>query len=546
MSTNNETPETAVPAEQGTVDKTASEQIQVTDVNPAIEEFVTATAPEAAEQVPVPEKQNREDGKPEPQFDASSLIDYGPNFKVEVAKSPLGEPLKKPFDPEANAHLDLPSMAVTEYPKVVGTYRNEALAANRETAQWEASTRNAPKLYNAGAAFESSVNLADVMWRQSVKIGTEEIRSDYPKFIENGGNRLTGEEARLRIRAVLDAGSRVRIPLWHSGVWLTIKAPTEAALLELDQRIATMKIDLGKLSSGLVYASTSVYLAGALVDFVLAHTSETSFNGTLDELRNVILQPDYQQMIWGMLCAIYTDGYMYQQPCVIDPFKCRHIETARLSFTKMCFINNNALSEKQREHMRRRNPGSQSKLDVAAYQAEHQFQKNRVVRLHDRVSVELKVPTFVEYEEAGNRWIEAAMASVDNVFGKDMTDDERNSALKRHASLTVLEQYSHWVGMISFTEDEKYIEDRDTIQSVLADLTSDTEVFKNFFDGIKAYMDGIVVNIHGIPKYPCPSCQKEPTEDQLKHPQIIPIDLAETFFTLVDQRIKRMLGRRTS
>ena len=478
--------------------------------------------------------------------DNAKLIDYGPNPHVTLTRgNPLGEKLKRPFD-ESQDYLDIPSIAVDEFGPVTATYKNYKLPQNEVTQRWQYAASRAPRMYLAGGAFDASLRQPDSSWKQTMQVGTEHIAPDRPKFTESTGNRLTGEEARLQIRKVLSAGSHVRIPLWHSGIWVTIKAPPESALLELDQRIANMKTELGKMSNGLVFASTSVYLVGSLIDFIFDHISETSYQGTLEETRAVILQPDYQQLVWGMLNAVYTDGYIYQQPCMVNPFKCTHVETARLNFGKMSFVNDGAFTDFQRSHMRRRMSGTQSKLDVQRYQSEHKFQKNAVVQLHDELAVELKVPTLTEYEESGRDWIDSITESVNNVFGKELDEDERNQQIRRYANLTILQQYSHWVRLISLTTLDKHIEDRESIQDVLSDLTSDDEVYKKFFEGIKAYMDGIMINIHGLPKYPCPACQEAPSEETLKHPMIFPIDLPEAFFTLVVQRIRRMLARQTS
>jgi len=475
----------------------------------------------------------------------NEYVNYGPNAHVTLdIGSPLNEPLKKSFSPEQD-YLNLPPISFSEFGPVTASYKNYKLAINDQTSNWRNSAQNVRSMYVQGDAFGTSFERDNSDWRQSVEVGTENIRADRPKFPEATGNLLSGEAARLRIRSILSAGSHTRVPLYHSGIWITIKAPTEAELLELDARIAQEEIELGRSSAGLVYSSIGVYLASMVVDFILDHVSETSYQtDDMDDLKDVILQPDYQQMVWGMLCSIYPDGYLYQQPCLSNPFKCLHIETARLNFGKMSFVDNNALNDFQKQHIRKRKAGSMSKLDVERYQSEHKFQQHSVVRLHDRLSLELKVPTLREYEESGRDWLSNTIDVVNRAFGKEMSEDERNAAIARQANMTIMQQYSHWVRMISLTKEEIHIEDRDTIQDSLADLTSDDDAFTNFFEGIKTYISKICVNVHGIPKYPCPACNESPSVEMLRHPMVFPIDLVEAFFILVGQRIRRILGRR--
>ena len=475
--------------------------------------------------------------------DTQGLINYGPNPNVTLnVGSPLREPMKGKFEPE-KGYIDIPTMSLPEFRRVTGSYANYKLGAGEEVRRWQDSASASRALYLKGDPFSSALVDPESQWQQSLTVGTEELRADIPKFIEPTGKRVSGEDARTRIRSILNSGTRLRIPLWHTGIWITVTAPPESALLELDQRIANMKTELGRMTYGFVFSQTSVYLAGAMVDFILEHTNETSYQGEISELRSLILQPDYMQMIWGMLGAIYPDGYVYQQPCMVNPFKCGHVETARLHFGKMSLVNNHPFTDFQRQHMRKRKPGTQSPADVQRYQSEHKFMRNAVVQLHPRLALELKVPTLAEYEQAGQDWVDSSIEAVENVFGKDMDENERNQQIKRHANMSTLQQYSHWIRMVTIQPDGIHVEEPKSIQEVLSDLANDDDVFVNFFNGIQKYMDGIMLVVHGVPTTQCPECQEAPTPEQLKHPMVFPIDLSETFFTLVVQRIRRMLAR---
>ena len=472
-------------------------------------------------------------------------VNLGPMPTITMTASPLRVDPNRPLDTRYGT-WSLSRLGSKEYWEARGRMRKDRLPPDSEERQhWLRAISSAAPAFLAEEAFESSLAQEGSQWQQSVDVGAETIRADKPKFTDNGTTRLTGEEARLRIRAAISAGARVRIPLWYSGLWVTIKAPTERELAELDERIAQRKIEMGWSSNGLVFSSTAVYLNDILVDFILEHVSDTSYQtDTMSDLRKVILQPDFPQLVWGMLCAIYPDGYTYEQPCMLDPLKCSHIETGRLSFGKMQFVDNRAFTEWQRQHMRKRNAASMPKLDVERYQSEHRQNRFKTCKLNDVLTVEFKVPTLEEYAESGMRWIDGIVASVDDSFSKDLSEDERNAIINGQANLTLIRQYSHWVRMVALTNEERYVEDRETLEDVVADLTSDEDVFRNFFDGIKEYINAAMVVVHGIPKYPCPACQGEPPAEILKHPMIYPIDLAETFFILVGQRIRRMLTRR--
>lgn len=477
---------------------------------------------------------------------AAINVNYGPNEHVDMSYgSPLRVDPHRPVD-DRYGKVSLSRMAAGEFRELGSKLSKDNIPPDSpEMRNWARAVQQAPSLFMANGAFESSLHREGSEWSQSMRVGAEHIRADKPKFGDNGTTKLVGEEARLRVRAAISAGARVRVPLWASGIWVTIKAATERELCELEERIGQQKIELGWRTDGLVFSNTSVYMADILVDFVLEHVSETSYQyHTVADLKKIILQPDYMQLVWGMLCAIYTDGYTYEQPCMLNPIKCSHVETARLSFGKMSFVDDRAFTDWQRQHMRKRNSASMPKLDVERYQTEHRHNRNNVKKLSDNLSVEFRVPTLDEYLQSGTRWVDGLIASVDEAFSRDMEDTERNAVINKQASVTLLRQYVHWIKMVALDNEDRYIDDQESLEEVIADLTSDDDIFKNFFDGIKTYIDSIIINVHGIPKYPCPACEGNPPDEIMKHPEIYPIDLAEMFFTLVGQRIRRMLTRR--
>lgn len=471
-------------------------------------------------------------------------VDYGPATNVEMS---MGSPLSPgaEFKGSPEDKLAFAGMNATEYNTATAGIKEEHVSqGNAEQMAWLQTVVAAALPFLAKGAFEDALKDPAAMWRQAMMAGVEEIRGDRPRFAENGTTKLTGEQARMRVRSAISAGGRCRIPLWNAGIWVTIKAPTEQELCDLESAISLEKIELGWVTNGLVFSSTSVYLSAALVNFIIAHVTDTSYqHHTAKDLLEIIPQTDYNQLVWGMLLAIYSDGYNYEQPCMANPSKCMHVEKGRINFGKMSFVDDRHFTDWQREHMRRRNPGSQPKLDVERYQAEHRFMKNATKKLNDALSVEFKVPSLAEYIASGSRWVDGIVESVDKGFGSDLTDKNRNKLINDRANITLLRQYSHWIRMLSLDKEDRYVEEREALEESIGDIASDDEIFKNFFDGIKAFIDGNTINIHGIPKYPCPSCGDEPNPEILKHPLIFPVDMAETFFTLVGQRIRRMLSR---
>lgn len=390
-------------------------------------------------------------------------------------------------------------------------------------------------------------------WRQSVRSGEEgsvEIKAGRPKFGEGRGDgALVGEEALQRMQAMLGTGQIVRIPLWHSGIWISLKAPTESQLLELDRRIASEKIRLGRDTSGLAYSSMSVYHNSYLANFALQMVFDCSVSGyTVEMLKERIQLPDLPQLLWGLLCTIYPNGYRYFRPCINDPSVCQHVVEELLDISKLCWTDNMALNQSQRNHMVRKTTKFPD-TELKTYVEQHRFQNKGTLLVKEyegnKTVVELRVPTLADYEASGFAWIDGIVAATDAAFGSQLNPEERDSYLLEQAAATSLRQYSHWIKRITFNGKE-HIEDRATLEAMISQLTGDAEVYRNFLEGVRAYINEATISQIAIPTYKCPSCQHDQNNpEESKHPHLIPLDIGTIFFILLGQRTLLLLNMAT-
>lgn len=393
----------------------------------------------------------------------------------------------------------------------------------------------------------------DSLWRQAVRSGGDgsaEIAAGRPKPSDRRGDApLVGEEALQYMQAMLGTGQITRIPLWHSGIWLNLKAPTEAQLLELDRRIANEKIALGRSTYGLAYSNMSVYHNSFLFNFALSMVFDCSVSGyTIDMLKQRIALPDLPLLLWGLLLTIYPNGYRYHRPCVNDPSICTHVVEELLDISKLCWTDNNALNTAQRNHMVRKT-AKFTDIELTNYLSQHRYNTTGTIVLKDNAGnktvAELRVPTLADYEASGFSWVEGIVASADLAFGSQLGGDERDNYILDQARATSLRQYAHWIQRITFTTpsgEQKYIDDRNTLESMIGQLTGDAEVFKNFREGVRKFINEATISQIAIPSYKCPACQKDQNDpEEAKHPHLIPLDIGVVFFILLGQRTNLLL-----
>jgi hypothetical protein len=471
------------------------------------------------------------------------LTRQGPNPNSEMSSNPSLK-LKPNAQWRDGENLFLISCTAQEFNRIVTHIKRVDPTTSDQGKLWkEAVSAGKEVMPRADVGLEALLRETSI-WRQSVRSGGEgsnEMGAGRPPIAsKTGEQQLRGEEALHHLQMWLGNGQITRIPLWHSGIWVTFKAPTEAQLLELDRRISNEKILLGRATNGLAYSNMSVYHNSFLFNFALAMVIDCSIAGyTLDTLKKKILLPDLPLLLWGLLSTIYPNGYRYHRPCIQDPSVCIAIAEELLDISRLCWTDNNALNEVQRKHMVRKSTKF-TDIELTNYVAQHQFNNKGTVLCKDlngqKTVLELRVPTLADYEASGYSWVEGIITSADQAFGSQLGADERNEYILDQARITALRQYAHWIERITFS-DGKYIEDRPTLENLVGQLTGDHEVSTNLMEGVRKFINEATISQIAIPSYKCPSCQTEQNNpEEAKHPHLIPLDIGTIFFILLGQR----------
>lgn len=453
-------------------------------------------------------------------------------------KSPWPE--DKPFD--GMQYLAIAMSSAARFFQTMNESPNMEYDRSEQGRLWLEAIGQSATNFENGDFFESSLAREASLWRQAVEHEGEEITAARPrsKSSNNGPSQLSGDKAIFKLTNVLGLGTVVQIPLWHTGMWVSLKAPSDGELLELERSIAFEKIELGRHTNGMVFSNSSVYFINKLLNFVLAHVFDSSLKtNSTKALKREILVNDLPVLLWGMSCAIWPNGYPFSQPCTSDAEKCQHVTKETLNLSKLCWTDNQALTTKQRKHMVERGKKYQHD-DFLSYQAEHIQPQSRVVKIHENLSVRLKVPTLDEYEASGFKWVDGIVQMVENSFSRELRNDERNQYINEQGRASALRQYGHWVSEIVISDGDN-ITDRDTIDSALDRISSDKDVTDKFFEQIGKFIDDSTVSLIAIPQYACPSCGGNQAGAHPRYPHLIPLGVAQVFFTLLGQRVQKIL-----
>lgn len=465
--------------------------------------------------------------------------------QTHPTSEPFGDKHAKKFDPVEL--LQLFALPPKQFNELVESLPNVKLDGDDPKLHWLNVLENATGFFHQGGAFQKTLEDEEALWRQSIKNGVDELRAGRPRFGDSTdpSNLLTGERAALKLSASLGLGAITQIPLVHTGIWVSIKAPSEAELLELERRIVTEKTILGRSTNGLIYSNVSVYHANFIINLALQNVYDSSFKDINPQtLKETILLTDLPALIWGLACTIWPNGYPYEQPCS-SGIECAHVFKAVLNLSKLLWTNNRALSDVQKRHMAKRGAKVVGIEDIKAYQQLHGYHQFASFTMGEQeVGVELKVPSLNDYVVSGMEWVDAIVNNTDNAFGTQMSDQERNDYIITQSKATGMRQYAHWVDRLILPDEGGIIADGKTIEQSLDMMSTDGALQVDFFDKVGAFIDKTTIALIALPRETCPKCkapQRDPNQvanpnAKVQHPHLVPINMSQVFFTQLGQR----------
>ena len=436
--------------------------------------------------------------------------------------------------------ISLPSAFPGYITAKVNNAPNVNLSDNESSVKWARTVNAGTELVTIDNIYREALEKEDSQWQQAIDANGVKLMGSAPGMTKVSGEALTGERATLRFLKFAGLGSIFSIPLWHTGIWITIKTPSEARLLELSREMIDEKIMLGRSTHGLALSAVNSVYAEKLVKLAMDHIYSTNIK-TDKNLLDVISCHDIDTIIWGLACSIWNNGFQYSRGCTHDPEKCQHIVEEKIDVSKLLWVNKTALTPWQIAHMARRKQSEVTLEEVDRYQKELLSSQPKQITVElpsngNKFNINLKVPTINEYIERSNDWIQSVVDSVERALTVDPTDEDRNKFINENARTTLMRQYGHWVESIVF--DENQITDKETIDTQLEWLSSVDEIRNTFTDEIRKYINESAVSVIGIPSFTCPKCggeQKYTAKNNSLY-SIIPLDMINTFFYLHVQR----------
>lgn len=467
------------------------------------------------------------------QYEPSTTVEQ--NYEIYSAADP-----EKPTE----VMLNLPSMPFEEAREILQASPSDNSPAR---AEWAKIMAGGWYITPRAGVLDGAALREGAQWKQAIKSEAGPLGASRPKIGQQSGPVLNGERALLRVRTAIGLGGVIQIPLWHSGFWISIKTPTEAELIELERKLSTSRIELGRRTRGAIFSNESAYACRILIEFIQDHLHDTTLQSSDASLAELIQTPDIHHAIWGQALSIWPNGFDYRRSVFgLEPGQDRII-TERLALSKLQWIDSSQLTPWQIAHMAKRSGSSMSKADVERYRSEFTIGKERRVTiqddeggLRDRIDLMLRVPSAAEHFYAGSLWIDTMANMAEAALGMNISDGERNEYVNNMSKATRMRQLGHWVKEIYIVrgDEEVVINNREDIDNALDELSQSDEISKNYLNVVNPYIEDCSVAVIAV------TTVHEKEERRLpRFPHLIPIDAWTTFFLLLSQKIEQILQR---
>jgi hypothetical protein len=391
---------------------------------------------------------------------------------------------------------------------------------------------------------------------------------------ETSGIRLTGSQAVGYMKSSVGLSSSFWMPLYNSGFWINLEAPTEYEIISLTQSMSQEKTRLGTETAGGSFSNTSCFLRRHIEELlgkkIITSSLKTSGPDSRalrgHEVIRQVLITDYPDILTRFMALRFSKGYSYIHSCSNYTKPCNNSNVLTLNLQSLSVHDYSRLTTEQENFLSsNREPAccvleSDNKVEgkissVKEYRDAFAFNSENTIRLSDRLDLVLKVPTIHDTVVEGDVLMQEIKKDIDKLIrdNENATEEEIDKAIESLISVSGVRQFSQWIDralIYSLMETEEgetirdqtlqpnYVDDREDIYKFLADLTKEEDLIVTFLEGYQKFIAKSNMTIVGYPQFQCPVCNAyqgsyEEVDKKNFTRSIIPFEAEESFFTLL-------------
>ena len=417
---------------------------------------------------------------------------------------------------------------------------------------------SANEAYNQTVPGSRSINYARINTREDAKWTNDPTLPSGRKFgiaapsfkSINGTEYVSGRRAIDIFDASSGLGRRNLVPLYHTGIYVTLRAPAPTAYVELNQLLMEEKEKLGRISKGAIFSAESIFLYQRIANMILRHVEDTNAqDNNIDYLKSIIRIQDMDTLMWGILCTHHPKGMHIRVPCTATQ-DCTYVAERVVNVRKMWFPDLSRFNTKQLAIISRGGKEKITDEDLKVYQDEFKpilsaKAKIPMTELEDGpvCTVTFTNPTLQETFNSATEWVNSIEQASVTAFPVALSGRDRIAYVNRQAEALTLIQYSHFVEKIEFEDGDNIatILERKDINDILSRLSGNAVSRTAFLDAVNDYINDSFHVVIGHPNYPCPKCGKAHATKRSPSNHVVPYEGLMGFFTHVQLWLRMQL-----
>lgn len=490
-----------------------------------------------------------QDEKKLPPVNAASLP--GMTFEEEKLQNvTMTRPTVKAGTVNVDETAMFPPAAAANHTELTRKFPSLRQLSSGEDRRWGATYLNSLWMSPADNALQDSLSREGSDWRQGVQINGENLRSQTPHYDKPVNKIVTGEQALALAYAHMEIGDIFHAGMFNSGFWVSFKPAPDPVWLNINRLLGADVTRICRETYGLLHSTATSLTIATIIDCILPFVYSTTVNPaemSINDIPKYLKASDEMDFIWGFICANYPRGFNIERSCIADPSACRSVIKEVIQPGELQWVDNAALPEFCRVHMRARNAGQMSLKHVQEYQERLDAHLGQVVTIGKNLVAELtlKTPTSQQKRLMTEAYVEGVKSSVLSSVGDDVPMTQRENLYQEHMTATEMRMYQHWVSKIVFNG--VTVDQPEDIANILGVWTRDNELRIQFFEEMAKFIDKTAITILALAAVQCPNCganHSSPTQVGRSKIDCVPIDILQVFSLLAEFKT-RVISART-
>lgn len=399
-----------------------------------------------------------------------------------------------------------------------------------------------PKLYS-GFVYNKDVFKSEVDYKDK-KIKFEEVNI-------RSSNK---ENAAIdKIRSITRIGKNIQVPLWNTGIRVTIMVPPINAVYDLKKKIRDLNIESDIDTGGLLFSNKKIKLYKEILTFISSYILDS----TLDipegkSLYDFIVFEDISLLIIGISLSLYPNGNYVTIVCSkTSEIKnnvpsCNFVTNAKIDPRELVKIDTTRVTDKMLDIISRRNSGSVSVSDLEDYRKEYikneDFFKIVVPYESDDLIFNLTNPVISDFLERGLSWYDDLVDSLYNVGSLSL--EAKKEEIDKIIELSILGVYNSYIKSIELQNE--IFDDNKTLDGLLNEISQDNYLYNIYLKHILNFINYNTIANIGTNNFLCPTCnslQKDMEEGDRFSLEYIWMDPITYFLEIMNSKLTKMQKR---